>query len=138
MAFSGYLIKMKNGNDVVELPLSYVKAESYSATPNQRLESSAARSTTGYLKRTTCDHTATKIEINTIPMTNTQWKTLWDLIKGKFSNLKQRNITLEYYDNESDSYQTGDFYMPDIEYPILRVDGNTIYYDSIRLAFIEY
>ena len=135
MAFNGYLIKL-GGSSGTELPLSYVKAESYSATPNQRMESEAKRAVTGLLKRTTCEHTATKIEINTVPMTNS----LWNMIKTRFTNQLQRDITLEYYDNETDSYKTGNFYMPDIQYPILRVDtdANLIHYDSIRLAFIEY
>ena len=137
MAFSGYLIKL-GGSNGTNLPLTYVKAESYSATPDQRMESEAKRDTTGVLHRTTCSHTATKIEINTVPMTNVQWKTLWDLIKAQFTDAQQRKLTLKYYDNESDSYKTGDFYMPDVQYPIMRVDGNTIHYDSIRLAFIEY
>ena len=137
MAFSGYLIKL-GGSNGTALPLKYVKAESYSATPNQRMESEAKRAVTGKLSRTTCEHTATKIEINTIPLTNSEWSTLWGLIYGSFTNVQQRNITLQYYDNETDSYKTGDFYVPDIQYPILRIDGNTIHYDSIRIAFIEY
>ena len=137
MAFSGYLIKLGGSNGTV-LPLKYVKAESYSATPNQRMESEAKRAVTGKLSRTTCEHTATKIEINTVPLTNSEWSVLWGLIYGSFTNVQQRNITLQYYDNETDSYKTGDFYVPDIQYPILRIDGNTIHYDSIRIAFIEY
>lgn len=139
MGFNGYLIKL-GGSSGTELPLSYVKAESYSATPNQRMESEAKRAVTGVLKRTTCEHTATKIEINTVPMTNSQWNVLWNMIKTRFTKQLQRDITLEYYDNETDSYKTGNFYMPDIQYPILRVDtdANLIHYDSIRLAFIEY
>ena len=137
MAFSGYLIKL-GGSNGDELPLTSVKAESYSATPNQRMESDAKRDTTGSLHRTTVNHTATKVEINTIPMTNSQWATFYKLISDHFTNTLRRDITLYYYDNETDSYKSGDFYMPDIQYPIIRIDGNTIYYDSIRLAFIEY
>ena len=137
MAFSGYLIKL-GGSSGTELPLNMVKAESYSATPNQRMESEAKRDTTGVLHRTTCSHTATKIEINTIPMTNSQWKTFFKKITDQFTVPAERKLKLYYYDNDTDGYKSGDFYMPDIQYPILRVDGNTIYYDSIRLAFIEY
>ena len=137
MAFAGYLIKL-GGSTGSELPMTKIKAESYSATPNQRMESDATRSVTGLLHRTTVSHTATKIEINTIPMTNSEWVTFFTLIKNAMTNVLERKITLYYYDNETDAYKTGDFYMPDIEYPIMRVDGNTIHYNSIRLAFIEY
>lgn len=137
MAFSGYLIKLggSNGN---ELPMQSIAAESYSATPDQRLEAKAARAATGVLYRATCSHKATKIEIETVPMTNRDLTGLMSLIASHFSDSNQRKIDLQYYDNETDAYKTGTFYMPDVQYKILRVEGNTIYYDSIRLAFIEY
>jgi len=137
MAFSGYLIKL-GGNSGDNLPMNLIAAESYSATPDQRLESKAARAATGKLYRATCSHKATKIEIETIPMTNRDLTGLMSLIANHFSDSDQRKIDLLYYDNETDSYKSGTFYMPDIQYKILRVDGNTIYYDNIRLAFIEY
>ena len=137
MAFSGYLIKL-GGSSGNELPMKYIKAESYSITPNQRMESEAKRSVTGVLHRSTVSHTASKIEINTVPMTNSELNTMLTLIKNVWTSTAERKLTLYYYDMETDSYKTGDFYMPDIQYPISRVSGNTIYYDSIRLAFIEY
>lgn len=137
MAFSGYLIKL-GGSSGDNLPMELIAAESYSATPDQRLESKAARAATGKLYRSTCDHKATKIEIETVPMTNKDLTGLMSLIASHFSDTNQRKLNLQYYDNETDNYNTGTFYMPDIQYKILRVDGNTIYYDSIRLAFIEY
>ena len=137
MAFSGYLIKLGGSSGDI-LPMKSIAAESYSATPDQRLESKAARAATGVLYRSTCNHKATKIEIETIPMTNKDLTGLMSLIASRFSDANQRKINLQYYDNETDNYNTGTFYMPDIQYKILRVDGNTIYYDSIRLAFIEY
>lgn len=137
MSYSGYLIKL-GGNNGTELPLTMVKAESYQVTPNQRMESSAKRDTTGKLHRTTCSHTASKVEIDTIPMTNSQWQNFFGLVKAKYSDSHSRTIELKYYDPESDSYKTGTFYVPDLHYPILRIDGNIIYYDSISLHFIEY
>lgn len=139
MAFNGYLIKLGGSNGDI-LPMEMIQADSYSATPNQRMESEAKRATTGLLYRTTCSHTATKVVINTIPMTQLQWKPFWKKITDHFTNSLKRNITLYYYSNESDSYKSGDFYMPDIEFPINRIDkdNNMIYYNSIRLAFIEY
>ena len=137
MAFSGYLIKLGGSNGDI-LPMESIAAESYSATPDQRLEAKAARAATGVLYRATCSHKATKIEIETVPMTNSDLATLMLLISGHFSDANQRKIDLYYYDNETDAYKTGTFYMPDVQYKILRVDGNVIQYDKIRLAFIEY
>ena len=139
MSFSGYLIKLGGtGGDI--LPLDYMKIGGYKATPNQRMESEAGRAVTGFLHRTTVEHTSTKIEFETPPMTNTQQAQMMQLIKSHFTNAKERRLTIEYYNEEDDDYAIADVYMPDIEYTINRIDTgtNTIYYDSFRVAFIEY
>ena len=139
MAYAGYLIKL-GGSSGTSLPFKYIKAESYSCTPNQRMESSANRAVTGVLVRTTVAHTATKIEFETVYLTNAERKALNDLFQNAMSNTLERKITLYYYDDETDSYKTGDFYMPDVQYEIYKVDNtkNIITYSPVRYAFIEY
>ena len=140
MAFSGELLELKTGANYVPFPLKYVKVESYEITPDQRMEVSAGRATTGLLKRTTCSHTASKIELNTIPLTNKEVKDISDKLTAAYTDSSQRKLDIRYYVPETDSYKTGTVYVPDIQYPINRIDlkTNTIYYNSIRLAFIEY
>lgn len=140
MAFAGYLIKLKGGT-AEELPMKYMAISSYKASPNQRMESDAHRATTGFLHRTTVQHTATKIEFETpAQMTNKDISALNALIASHFTDVLQRKLTIEYYDNETDTYKEGEVYAPDVEYSIDRVDRarNIIYYNSIRYAFIEY
>lgn len=136
MAFNGYLIKF-NGSI---FPMEYMKNDGYNITPNQRMESEAKRSVTGYLHRTTVAHTATKIEFNTPIMTNMQVADMMSRFRNAWSSTAERKLTLEYYDVETDSYKTGDFYMPDIKFPIDHIDTehNIVYYKEIRIAFIEY
>ena len=137
MAFAGYLIKL-GGSNGTELPLKYIKLESYTAEPNQRMEAEAARAVTGLLHRTTVDHTATKIEFETPVMTNSDIVALNTLLKNAMTNTHRKDITIYYYDSENDSYNSADCYMPDVKYQIYRIEGNTIYYNPIRYAFIEY
>lgn len=137
MAFSGYLIKL-GGSNGTELPMDYMRPETYKATPNQRMESKAERAATGLLHRETTSHTATKIEFETPYITNSQVSALNALLFGAMTDTHQRNIAIYYYDPETDSYKTANCYMPDVAYTINRVDGNTIYYNSVRYAFIEY
>lgn len=136
MAYAGYLIKLTRNNQV--LPLGYMKPESYSATPNQRMESEAGRATTGLLHRTTIEHTSTKIEFETPPLTNHQLVTLNNLLASNMSDRHRRDIAIEYYNNETDSYKTANCYMPDVKYTIYRVHEDTVFYKPIRYAFIEY
>ena len=138
--FDGYLLYVKKNNQWVALPMQYVKAESYTVTPKQRMESEANRSVTGYLTRTTCEHVAVKVEIETTDLTNKQLAEVAGLFQQSFTNVLQRNITIKYYDPELDDYTEADCYMPDTDYPIKRVDvpEKIVYYGPIRYAFIEY
>lgn len=137
MAFAGYLIKL-GGSGGQEFPLNYIKLESYNVEPNQRLESEAGRAVTGLLHRTTIDHTASKIELETIPMTNTQAATLNTLLQNAMTDTHRKDITIYYYDPETDSYKTANCYMPDVKYTITKVNGNSLVYKPVRYAFIEY
>ena len=140
MAFNGKLVELKTSGSYVNFPLSYMKAESYKVTPDQRMESSAGRSATGVLKRTTCSHTASKIDFTTPPLTNKEVSAINTLLSNAYTDAQERKLDLKYYDPATDSYKTGTFYVPDIDYDITRVDKstNTIHYAGIRIAFIEY
>lgn len=138
MAFSGYLIKV--GTTPVEIPLKYMRAETYTVTPNQRLEWSAERDVTGVLHRETVDNTPPKIEFETPLMTNSDINALNTILKNAYSVAAERKLPVTYYDPESDTYKTHDCYMPDVHYEIRNVDtvNNVINYEQLRYAFIGY
>lgn len=140
MAFNGNLLEVKVGGSYVPFPTNLVSAESYKVTPNQRMESSANRATTGKLVRKTVSHTASKIDLNSIIMTNRDISTIENLLTSAYTDALQRKLHLRYYVPQSDSYETGDFYVPDVDYEIMRIDKdtNTVWYNSVRYAFIEY
>ena len=139
MAYAGYLIKL-GGSSGTALPMKFIGLESYTSTPNQRLESKAARAVTGILHRTTCSHTATKIEFETPYLNNKEVAELNSLLSNHFTSAIERKITIQYYDQESDSYSTVTCYMPDVKYVIDHIDPDTqlVIYKPIRYAFIEY
>lgn len=139
MAFSGYLIKL-GGAGGTELKPKYMRYETYKAAPNQRFDLNSTRDTTGLLHRTALAHTATKIEFETPYLTNSEIGTLMSTIRSYWTSVNERKLVLQYYDSETDSYKTGNFYMPDINFDIRNVDTtkNIINYQQIRLAFIEY
>lgn len=139
MAFSGFLIKL-GGPNGAELPMKFMSIESYKSTPNQRMESKAQRSVTGYLNRTTVSHVATKIEFETPYMTNTERNQLNSLLTAHWLIPLERKINIYYYDEELDTYREAICYMPDVQYTIdhIDLDTNTVYYKPARYAFIEY
>lgn len=140
MAFSGYLIKVGTGLAAVEIPMKYMRYTSYKVTPDQRMEWSAERDTTGVLHRETVPNKPPKIEFETPYMTNSDIVALNTLIQGKYTVAAERKLDITYYDPESDSYKTAAVYMPDVNYKIYNVDAtnNRILYEPLRYAFIGY
>ena len=55
-------------------------------------------------------------------------------------NRAQRKYNVTYWDDEQNTYRTGVFYMPDVDYKIINVDEETknILYNKMRFALIEY
>lgn len=133
MAYSGYLIKV-NGTT---LPMKFIKLSTYDVTPNQRIETSADRSASGVLVRSTVSHTPSKIEFQTPHLYQDDVAELVSLLNMGKSNL-QRNVTLNYFCPDTQTYQSGTFYIPDTKFSIYRIDGDKLVYMPIRVAFIEY
>ena len=142
MAFTGYLIKVSNAESgtFVEVPLKYMRAETYSVTPNQRMEWSAERDINGYLHRQTVENMPPKIEFNTPLMTNTEINALNTILANAYSVAAERKLWVQYYDPESDTYKKHECYMPDVQYKIRNADtvNNVINYEELRYAFIGY
>lgn len=134
MAYSGYLIKF--GSTI--LPWDYISAASYKATPSQRLDLDSFRDSDGILHRTVLDHTASKVEWETPYLTNVQVQTMLNIFTAAMTITAERKVTVTYYNMESDSYETGTFYMPDIEFTIHSASSTELVYEPIRIAIIEY
>ena len=132
MAYSGYLLKVGGK----QIPNKFIQLSTYSITPNQRMESSAERDTTGMLHRETCEHTATKIEFNTPYIRGVEVAELNTLLG--IAGDHQRNVTVDYFDPETQSYKSANCYMPDVQYSIYSEINNDLLYSPIRYAFIEY
>ena len=138
--FNGKILEFAIGGDYIEFPIKYIKFESYKVTPDQRMESEAGRATTGRLHRTTMEHMPSKIDMTTVPLTNNDVNIINTMLNNAFTDAAQRKLTLRYYKPSTDEYCTGEFYIPDIDYDISRIDliNNVVYYKPTRLAFIEY
>ena len=136
MAFEGYLLKM--GAEV--FPLSFVYKESYEITPNRRQDLNSTRNANGVLQRNVLAHRPSTISLSTKPMNNVELAKMMELITRNFVVENERKIELTYYCPDINGYKTGNFYMPDITFPINLVDieNNTILYNSFTLEFIEY
>lgn len=123
------------------LPNKYLAYESYKITPNQRTELSAYRDQNiNKLHRETIPYFKTKIDCDTKPMYEREKMEMQEIMRSGLVNATERKYRVEYYDTENNVYKSGDFYIPDTEFSIIKVDdeANEILYNKIRLALIEY
>lgn len=133
MAYQGYLIKV--GNTV--FPMKYIRAETYKCTPNQRIDQDSDSDATGMLHRNVLPHTRSKIEFETPQMLRGADVLAISTLLGLAGSAK-RDVTITYWDHESQDYKTGKCYVPDISYQLMRNTGSDLVYMPIRYAFIEY
>lgn len=132
MAFNG-LYYLKVGN--YEIPLKYMALDSYTTSPNQRQDLDSGRDADGYMHRNVLPHTATKVEFETPPLLVADFRALINGIYSNFTNSLEKKCTVRYYDDETDTYKQGTFYMPGtVSFKVYNRD----LYNSFRLAFIEY
>lgn len=136
MAFDGYLLKLSGDT----LPLKYIYKESYKVTPNRRQDLDPKRDETGKLHRNTLSHTASTIEFTTKPMWNNEMAALMSFIRSRYTNTSEKKVSVKYYCPDTNSYKTGNFYVPDLEFSMNYVDSkkNMILYNSMTIEFIEY
>ena len=132
MAYNGYLIKVGN----YKIPADrFIKTESYSAYVNMQ-DYEPWTDANGYLHRQVVDLKALKVEFETPILTNTEFNELYSNIKNNLSKPNERGCTIEVYIPEYDDYVTQYGYLADFTPQIYRIEGNTIWYNPIRFAFI--
>lgn len=127
-AFEGHLFEV----DGVIFPMRLIMIETYEATPNQKIDLDPYTDEDGELHRHVLDHTRTKFEFTTPPIS------LADKIvmQGFFPN--RETVNIRYWNDDVNSYTTGKFYVPDISYKPYKTTSVDAMYKPIRLAFIEY
>lgn len=130
--YAGYFLAF--GNTV--LPNRYLSA--FSSTPNQRTELSAYRDNNNLLHRATSPNFKTKITFKTTPLFIDEKITVQNIIAGGYTNYRERKAKVTYYNDETDTYDTGYFYIPDINFTIKYCSGKTILYEPVEITVIEY
>lgn len=138
MAYAGYLVRVGTGSSVYEIPISFIKADTYKVTHIiQDLDS--YRDANGILHRNALSHVPNKIEFECVPMlTNTQVAAVLSQIQARYSIAAERKLSVTAYIPETDGYVTQDMYMPDPEFNMYYADGSYVQYDAVRFAFIGY
>ena len=130
--YQGYLLKF--GNNI--MPNGYFNE--YSSTPNQRLDSDAERDNNGNLQRSTLQNGKTSITFSTHILFLDEKLKFQEIINLSIINEVQRKCYVTYWNDETNTYSSGYFYIPDIEFSIMDADSGTIKYNPISVELIEY
>lgn len=134
MAYNGYLLKAGN----TEIPLSYIRYDTYTIQPRQRQDLDPYRDVNGVLHRNVVENMPSVIEFNTPTMDSDKLQDFFDIIRENYDDSKERKIHLTYYDMETDSYRSGDFYMAQPNFKIRQIIDGKILYDEMTINFIGY
>ena len=134
MAFNGYLLAF-NG---YILPHKYIQLSSYDTTPNQRTELSAYRDNFNSLHRVTSPNHKTTIRFTTLPLSLEEKQEIQQIMSYGLVDSTQRKYKVTYWNDETNTYITSYFYMPDVNYQIKKIEGSNIEYNPISFELIEY
>lgn len=129
--YRGYLLKF--GGAI--MPNNYFLE--YSSTPNRRSEASAETDQIGRLIRDTLPHKRTTVKFTTHMMNLDDKINFQNIIARGLVNELKREHSVEYWNDETNSYYTGVFYIPDVEYTIQDASATDIMYNPITVEIIE-
>jgi hypothetical protein len=139
--FDKYFVKVIRASDGVSVPIpnKYISITSYVSTPHQRQDIDSFQDNLGHLHRNTLEHTRSKLEWNTPPLTEREFLDLQNIFNSGIINAKERKAKIIHYCFDTHTYEQGEFYIPDITFTPLRIYPNgEVLLDKVRLAFIEY
>ena len=113
--------------------------DTYKCTPDQRQDVDSYRDLNQDLHRNVSPHYKSIVQFSTrAGLSETSLRTLIDLIQNNFSDTHERKAHIEYFNTDTGGYSSGDFYMVQPNYQIIRVEGNEVFYNTMEIKFIEY
>jgi hypothetical protein len=135
MSYSGFFIKVLGTTDYV-IPLTLMQEKSYHGVFST-LDTEGYRDGDGVLHRKAVLQVP-HATFTTRPLTNRELGEMWRNIRSRYTNSLEKKVTAMVYVSELDDYMTQEYYVPDIDPQISKVEGNVIRYDSVKMEFIGY
>lgn len=120
------------------LPLEFLLADGWVPTPNQRTELDAYRDANVYLHRTTSPNHKTGLTLNFCPMCQNDKERVQAIISRSMVNETERKVYITYWNDETNEYTDGYFYISDITYQTLGYFGGERWYKPFTAKLTEY
>lgn len=136
--FQGWLLKFGS----VTLPNSFLLADGWEETPNQRTEIDAYRDADILLHRETSSNYKSKFKITIRELNLSEMEAFHTVLNNAITNKTERKMDITYWNTEEMNYvhSVTNFYLTDTTYKIHTVDEvkKDILYNSFDMTFIEY
>ena len=144
MAYNGYLLKIKGvGSGAYSsdytFPLEYVLEKTFKPIKGIQ-DKDSYRDGDGVLHRTVVPAKIAKVEFQLREnIKASEYDVIMSAIRNRYTKAAERKCKIDVYLPETCTY-TGaiDVYLPDPEVVINKIEGNELFYASIRMAFIGY
>lgn len=134
MAFQGFLVKF--GNYI--LPNKYIALGEYEAIMHV-IDLDSYQDSDGNLHRNALEHTRDSVNVTLLEgLTNEEFGTIMNGIRSNYVIAKERKCNVTAWIPEINDYRTAYMYLADPVIKITHIDGNTIYYDEIKLEMTGY
>ena len=102
------------------------------------MDTDAERDDNGNLQRTTLPTGKTSITFSTHILHLDEKINMQNIINSAIVNTAQRKCYVTYWNDETNSYDSGYFYIPDIEFSVMDASKTDILYNPISIELIEY
>lgn len=133
-------LKTINSTVYLSFPMHVLDVEGYTVQPNIREEIKAYRDeNTRNLTRITASGKKTQIVMKT--RKNLPDADKVDVLKwftDHESDAGQRKISVLYFDIDSSTYKTGNFYRANPEYTISKIEGTKLFWNAFNIEMVEY
>ena len=120
--YQGWDIKTPKGI----LPASFIFKEGLEQTPNQIMDLDPRRTAEGLLVRNILPYKVTSIRITTVPMGLSKKKEFQSYFPSR------ETIEIEYWNEETNDYRKGKFYIPDVTWKRYgKINGEPYYLSTV-------
>lgn len=140
MAFNGYYIKFIKGNTSWIFPMDKMMNDTADFSPYKVMDLDPYYDSTGLLHRNVVEHTSASMKWSTPPMSMTAKNNLMASVRSMYTNAKRRDLTVEYYNDETDAYDTADCYLVEPKFKPKEKNAITgeMLYNSIEFEVVKY
>lgn len=130
MSWAGYFCKIGSK----EFPNKLIAGSGIISTPNQQTDQDSYVDGNGLLHRNKLSHLRSGFKITTTELTLAQKISISDF----YSTGTRTKVSITYWNDETNSYSTGSFYAPSVDWTIKKITSAGPIYDGVTLEFVEY